>query len=138
MTVLAATQRLGILILFLGLVGPARAANLVAEGLQAAELECSACHQVAKKQRPPGPVYDPDEAINVGAPSFDMIARRYAGRNADLKAFIQAPRHPMREQQFTREDLATISAYITSLRGQRWNHGFDRSPAHRMNPAILK
>lgn len=110
----------GLAVLLAGM-GPAAAASLVAEGRQAAVLECSACHRVTSRQKPPAPVFDPDQARAVSAPPFDVIARHYAGRPASLRAFIAAPRHPMREQQFLEHDLAALTRYIASLRGQKWD-----------------
>ena len=92
----------------------------VQEGRQDSIEDCSACHRVTRNQKPPPPVPNPDEALGVDAPSFDKIARLYAGRPAALAAFIQAPRHPMREQQFLSRDLKAIVRYIGSLRNQRW------------------
>ena len=108
--------------LLLLLIGPglALAANLVAEGRQDAVLECAACHRVTILQKPPAPVPDLDEGRAVTAPAFDVIARRYAGRPRALRAFIQAPRHPMHEQQFLSRDLTAIGRYIASLRDERW------------------
>ena len=57
---------------------------------------------------------------DITAPAVDVIARRYAGRPTALRAFIEAPRHPMREQQFLSRDLTAIGQYIASLQGQRW------------------
>jgi len=110
----------GSLVLLLIGSGPVLASNLVAEGRQDAMLECAACHRVTLRQTQPASVPDPDEGRAVTAPAFDVIAGRYAGRPRALRAFVQAPRHPMREQQFLRRDLTAISRYIASLQGQRW------------------
>lgn len=99
---------------------PAISAGLVPEGRRDAVLDCSACHRVTRDQKPPAPVYDRDQALTVVAPSFDAIARQYAGRPGSLRAFIRAPRHPMREQQFLERDLTAIGHYIASLQGQQW------------------
>jgi hypothetical protein len=108
------------LLFLLASVMPCFAANLIDEGRQDAVADCSACHRVTADQRPPAPVPDPDEIHDVLAPSFDVIARRYAGKRAALRAIIQAPRHPMREQQFLKRDLTAITEYIGSLRSQDW------------------
>lgn len=104
----------------LAAAAPATAAKLRVEGRQTAIAECKACHRVTVEQTPPAPVYDPDEGRAVAAPSFDAIARRYKGRPGLLRAFIQAPRHPMREQQFLKRDLLAITRYIGSLTDQHW------------------
>ena len=97
---------------------PAQAAS--PQQMQQAIEDCSACHRVTQGQGPVPSVYDPDQARNIAPPSFDVIARRYAGRPAALARFIQAPRHPMREQRFLPRDLKAILRYIASLRKERW------------------
>lgn len=93
-----------------------------ADGLSLATDYCGACHRVRADQPQP-----PDVAGNAGeegvrAPSFREIAER-PGRDADyLRAAIEAPHYPMREQRFIPEELDTIVAYILSLRdsGESW------------------
>lgn len=92
----------------------------LAEGRRNAIEDCSACHRVTAGQRQPAPVPNSDEAISVQAPAFDRIARRYAGRTGALREVIQAPRHPMREQQFLPEELDSLIRYIGSLQKERW------------------
>lgn len=99
---------------------PAMAMSLIQEGRRDAVLDCSSCHRVTKDQNPPPPVFDPDEARNLVAPSFDIIAREYRGKPTRLMNIIQAPRHPMREQQFLPHDLRAIVRYIGSLQNERW------------------
>lgn len=76
---------------------------------------CSACHQVTSSQTPPAPVPNPDALELVPAPSFAHIAAKYRGRDKELRAFIKAPLHPMKEQRFLDADLNAIVAYIRSL-----------------------
>lgn len=109
----------GLIFAFL-LLRPAYAASLVQEGRQDAIEDCSVCHRVTEHQKPPSTVLNPEEARRVEAPSFEVIARRYAGRPAALARFIRAPLHPMREQQFLPRDLEAIVRYIGSLRKERW------------------
>jgi hypothetical protein len=87
-------------------------------GLVLAQEYCSACHRVSAEQAPPSRV-----TVSTGvateeyeAPSFRQIATR-PGRDADyLRAFIQAPHYPMREQMFIPEELEQIVIYILSLK----------------------
>lgn len=76
---------------------------------------CSACHQVAETQGPSTPVLNPDTLEHVTAPSFVQIARKYGKDTKALRAFILAPTHPMREQQFLPHDLDAIIVYIRYL-----------------------
>ena len=93
----------------------AQAATGVPEGRVIAVEACSACHQVLPDQKPPPPVFDRDEDRNVPAPSFADIARKYRGKPRQLRAFITAPLHPMREQDWDRVDLDAVADYIGSL-----------------------
>ena len=77
---------------------------------------CAACHKVVARQAQPAPVVDPDSKDSVLAPTFFIIARKFAPAAAGLRAFILAPTHPMREQTFAPRDISDIVAYIRSLR----------------------
>jgi hypothetical protein len=113
-------QRLLAGIIAITFIQPAYAISQIGEGKRDAVADCSACHRVDQDQKQPPPVAFLDEARSVQAPAFDMIARLYAGRPTSLARFIQAPQHPMREQQFLPRDLRAIVRYIGSLRKQRW------------------
>jgi cytochrome c551/c552 len=86
----------------------------------AANEDCAACHRITRQQRQPPAVADPDEARTIEAPTFNQIARQYAGRPTALARFIMAPRHPMREQEFPPHELKQIIRYIRSLEKERW------------------
>jgi len=83
-------------------------------GRERAVAYCSACHQVTKEQAQPAPVPYPEENADVVTPSFHAIAIKYEGRETELREFIKAPAHPMKEQEFLKEDLDAIVAYIRS------------------------
>ncbi|HWA30152.1 MAG TPA: c-type cytochrome [Rhizomicrobium sp.] len=97
----------------------AAATDQIALGRDRAIESCSACHQVTGAQKPPEPVSDPDRMESVAAPSFAAIAAKYKDRDAELRAFIKAPEHPMKEQQFLESDLGAIAAYIHSLQDSK-------------------
>jgi mono/diheme cytochrome c family protein len=88
-------------------------------GRQLAGEACAACHSVAPGAPAPRPVYDPDQQAFVRAPAFAAIARDPRKDDVYLRAIIQAPHYPMREQALDERDLASIVAYIDSLRPQR-------------------
>jgi cytochrome c551/c552 len=90
-------------------------ADLANEGRGLAVDGCSACHQVTPRQKRPEPVFDPDQARSVPAPSFAAIARKYHGRPAALARFIRDPKHPMREGDWDERDLEAVVAFIQSL-----------------------
>jgi cytochrome c551/c552 len=96
------------------------ASALVDLGKDRAIESCSACHQVTRDQKVPAPVPNPEQLELVVAPSFASIAAAYEGKDAQLRAFIRRPQHPMKEQQFLDSDLDAIVAYIHSLDKQRW------------------
>jgi mono/diheme cytochrome c family protein len=77
---------------------------------------CAACHQVDTSQAVPRPVRDPDQNLDVAAPSFKRIARLYNGDRASLRRYIQAPHYPMREQQWSGGDLDAVVAFITDMK----------------------
>ncbi len=64
---------------------------------------------------PPGAVLNPDSLEQIRAPAFAQISAKYGKNTKSLRAFILAPRHPMREQKFLPHDLDAIVAYIRSL-----------------------
>ena len=76
---------------------------------------CSACHKVTARQRQPAPVADPDTRESVIAPTFYAVAVKFGHDTAAMRAFVLAPTHPMREQQFVPRDLNDIIAYIHGL-----------------------
>src|SRR5690242_9918617 len=84
----------------------------IALGRERAIEYCSGCHQVTRQQARPEPVPFPEENARVVTPSFAAIAAKYEGHDEDLRAFIKAPAHPMKEQQFLSSDLDAIVAYI--------------------------
>jgi mono/diheme cytochrome c family protein len=88
--------------------GPARGRALAIEA-------CSSCHKVTARQAQPTPVLDPDTRESVIAPSFYAVAAKFGRDTAAMRAFILAPAHPMREQQFVPRDLNDIVAYIHGL-----------------------
>ncbi len=90
------------------------------KGRVAAKEDCAACHRITRQQRQPPAIADPDEARTVEAPTFNQIAKQYAGRPTALAQSIMAPRHPMREQEFPPHELKQIIRYIRSLEKERW------------------
>jgi mono/diheme cytochrome c family protein len=89
-------------------------------GRERAVESCSACHRVTRDQKMPAPVPNPDQLEMVVAPSFASIATAYEGKDRALRAFIETPQHPMKQQQFLDSDLDAIIAYIHSVDNQRW------------------
>jgi mono/diheme cytochrome c family protein len=79
----------------------------VANGERLAQKLCVNCHQVA-----------PDESGTVLAdvPGFPAIANRPGMTRAKIEAYVLSPHPAMPTIQFTRDELADISAYIMSLR----------------------
>ena len=108
------------LFLCVAVPNPAIASPLVDLGKDRAVESCSACHQVTADQKLPALVPNPDQLEMVAAPSFASIAAAYEGKDRELCAFIRAPQHPMKEQQFLDYDLDAIVAYIHSVDHQRW------------------
>src|SRR6185312_11340588 len=76
---------------------------------------CSACHQVRPGQKPPPPVFDSNEQMDVIAPSFMEIARTHGVDVKYLRKHITEPEWPMREQMLDEYYLEDIIAYIGSL-----------------------
>ena len=97
--------------------GAALAANPAEQGRNLAIEGCSACHQVTPAQKPPPPVFDPDQAMTISAPAFGEIARKYRGRSGALRRFILDPKHPMPEQHWDTRELRAVVAYIQELPG---------------------
>ena len=93
----------------------AQAATDIQEGQVIAVEACSACHQVLPDQKLPPAVFDLDEDVDVPAPNFAALARKYRGKPDQLRAFITAPLHPMREQVWDRVDLDAVTDFIGSL-----------------------
>ena len=92
------------------------AAPTLRAGRELAVDACSACHQVTPDQKPRPPVFNADEYINVTAPTFQAIARKYARRPSALRRFILNPVHPMPEQNWDTDDLTAVVMFIRSLR----------------------
>lgn len=101
---------------WLGAMGTALAADSNAAGRSLAIDACSACHKVTAGQVRPGPVLDSDEGVSIQAPDFTWIARKYARRPRALARYIQAPVHPMREQNWDAGDLESVVAFIRTIR----------------------
>ena len=95
--------------------GPAFAAGPATAGRQLAMDGCSACHKVAAGQKQPEPVYDPDQAKAVSAPTFADIARIYRKRPQALRGIILDPKHPMPAQNWDERDVKAVVAYIESI-----------------------
>lgn len=93
----------------------AQAAQNVRAGRALAIDACSACHQVTPDQKPRPPVFNPDEYVNVAAPSFRAIATKYARRPMALRRIILNPVHPMPEQDWDPADLTAVVTFIQSL-----------------------
>lgn len=87
-------------------------ANEFALGRERAIESCAGCHQVTAQQSQPSPVPFPEENARVVPPTFKAISIKYQGHEKELRAFIVAPDHPMKEQQFLPVDLNAIIAYI--------------------------
>jgi hypothetical protein len=86
----------------------------IALGRERAIEYCSGCHQVTRQQPRPEPVPFPEENASVVTPSFLAISVKYEDQEKELRAFIKAPAHPMKEQEFLETDLNAIVAYIKS------------------------
>jgi cytochrome c551/c552 len=95
--------------------GMAWAASSAEVGRRLAMDGCSTCHQVMLAQKRPQPVFDPDQAMTISAPTFAEIARKYRGRPDALRRFILDPKHPMPEQDWDAWDLRAIVTYIGGL-----------------------
>jgi mono/diheme cytochrome c family protein len=94
-------------------------AKEIALGRERAIEACSGCHQVTRAQTFPKPVPYPEENSRVATPSFAAISVKYKDHDKELRAFIKAPAHPMKEQQFLDADLDAIVAYI-GYAGDHW------------------
>lgn len=100
--------------------GSAMADGSAADGAALAAEYCSACHRTRADQPPPPPVMMEESTSQeaVQAPSFREIAGG-PGRDAIyLRAIIEAPHAPMREQQFIPAELDAIIAYLLSLKDE--------------------
>lgn len=87
----------------------------IALGRERAIEYCSGCHQVTHQQARPQPVPYPEENADVVTPSFLAISIKYEDHEKELRAFIKAPAHPMKEQEFLESDLNAIVAYIKDV-----------------------
>lgn len=79
----------------------------VANGERLAQKLCVNCHQVA-----------PDDTGTVLAdvPGFPAVANRSGMTREKIEAYVLSPHPAMPTIQFTRDELADVSAYIMSLR----------------------
>jgi mono/diheme cytochrome c family protein len=90
----------------------------VQRGQVVAELQCSACHVVAEKQKYPPLLENP-------APSFQSIANRPQTSGAALRRFV-AQTHwdqttvplTMPNPGLSKADIAAVVSYILSLKGR--------------------
>lgn len=78
------------------------------------------CHRISQEQPQPLAIWEPDEMESVQAPTFSAIANKYASQDKELRAYILAPDHPMRGQNWRDSDLDALIAYIKSLRSSHW------------------
>jgi mono/diheme cytochrome c family protein len=106
------------LVALLILAHPVQAATKkqIALGKSFAIEACSACHQVRPGQKPPPPVFDSNEQMDVIAPSFMEIARTHGVDVKYLRKHITEPEWPMREQMLDEYYLQDIIDYIGSLK----------------------
>jgi mono/diheme cytochrome c family protein len=87
-------------------------------GEEVAQLQCSACHVVAEKQKYPPLLEDP-------APSFQSIANRPQTSEAALRHFVatthwdqQTDPVTMPNPGLSRTDTAAVIRYLLSLKGR--------------------
>jgi mono/diheme cytochrome c family protein len=90
----------------------------VRRGKEVAQLQCSACHVVAERQKYPPLLEDP-------APSFQSIANRPQTSKAALRRFVatthwdqQTASITMPNPGLSKTDIAAVSRYILSLKGR--------------------
>lgn len=79
----------------------------VADGERLAQKLCVNCHQVAPDGS--GPVLS-------DVPGFPVVANRPGMTAEMIEAYVLSPHPAMPTIQFTRDELADMSAYIMSLR----------------------
>jgi mono/diheme cytochrome c family protein len=98
--------------------GPADPSAQVRRGESVAQLQCSACHVVAEKQKYPPFLEDPP-------PSFQSIANRPQVSAAELRHFVatthwdeKAVPITMPNPGLTKSDIAAVIHYILSLKGR--------------------
>jgi len=101
---------LSVVVMLLAAV-PASAQSLekldIANGERLAQKLCVNCHQVAPDAT--GPVL-------ADVPGFPTVANRPGMTAEKIEAYVLSPHPAMPTIQFTRAELADISAYIMSLR----------------------
>lgn len=97
--------------------GSVRSRPQIRRGEEIAQLQCSACHVVAEKQKYPPLLEDP-------APSFKSIANRPQVSEAELRHFITTTHWDektvpltMPNPGLTKPDIAAVIRYIVSLKG---------------------
>jgi mono/diheme cytochrome c family protein len=84
----------------------ARAQGMASAGLDIATRWCAPCHRVS-----------PDQPnANVDVPGFAEIAARSPDDYAWLAPFLADPHPPMPNFSLTRQEIANLIAYISSLR----------------------
>jgi len=92
---------------------PAQAQSLeklsVMEGERLARALCVNCHQVAP---------DGSGTALSDVPGFAAVANRPDMTREAIESYVLSPHPAMPQIQFTRDELADISAYIMSLREQ--------------------
>jgi mono/diheme cytochrome c family protein len=98
----------GLAIVFSAEISPAAAAGDAAAGKALAERSCASCHLVSPDQT----------TATTEAPPFPTIAKRSTEDIAELATFLAAPHRPMPPVSLTRQEIADIIAYITSLKEQ--------------------
>jgi len=121
----ARAARVGVLLLALSSVWPARAdtprqrSEAVRAGRELAEIVCSACHKV-------GPTQDIATILDPPAPSFQLIADRPTTTAAGLRRFMAHTDWDHHTFPMTMPDLmlepdqqASLAAYIVSLRSTK-------------------
>lgn len=97
--------------------GATKADSQLRRGEEVAQLQCSACHVVAEKQKYPPLLEDP-------APSFHSIANRPQVSAAALRHFVTSTHWDaktvsitMPNPGLTKADIAAVIRYILSLKG---------------------
>jgi len=78
-------------------------------GRALAERWCQACHVIADGQR----------TAADAAPTFTELAAEGSKSDAQLRAFLMAPRHPMPPVELSSDEIEDLLAYIQALRANR-------------------
>lgn len=80
----------------------------IERGERIAEERCSNCHRIGVGE---------DNTSRI--PTFAAIARMASTNQRSLAAFLTSPHAHMPDLVLSRPDIADVSAYILSLRGER-------------------